>query len=149
MTSVKAFINTAVSVVLTDLVFILGGLDIALKALLIFMAIDYISGILKAGYQKALNSTIGLKGLIKKVGLLCLVAVAVVIDNVAGETGAIRTLVIYYLVANEGLSVLENLAALDIKIPKIIVDKLAQLQDHNTETPAAPEEPEKEDKKND
>lgn len=145
MTSVKAFINTAISVILTDLVFILGGLDIALKALLIFMAIDYISGILKAGYQKALNSTIGLKGLIKKVGLLCLVAVAVVIDNVAGDTGAIRTLVIYYLVANEGLSVLENLAALDIKIPKIIVERLQQLQEKGEDKKE--QEEENEDKK--
>ena len=61
--------------------------------------------------------------------MLCMVAIATIVDRIAGETGLIRTLIIYYLVANEGLSILENLGEMNILVPKILKDKLEQLRD--------------------
>lgn len=113
----KEFICTILSGITTTLVYLFGGFDVALSCLVIAIALDYISGIIKAFYTKQLSSKIGFKGLLKKIGILILVMVSVLVDRVAGNTGAIRTLVIYYFVANEGLSIIENLAATNIPIP--------------------------------
>lgn len=102
----------------TALVYLLGGFDIALQCLLIAIALDYISGIIKAFTTKTLSSRIGFNGIVKKLGILLLVMVGVLVDRVSGNTGAIRTLVIYYFVANEGLSIVENLSIAGIPIPK-------------------------------
>jgi toxin secretion/phage lysis holin len=102
----------------TALVYLLGGFDIALQCLLIAIALDYVSGIIKAFTTKTLSSRIGFSGIVKKLGILLLVMVSVLVDRVSGNTGAIRTLVIYYFVANEGLSIVENLSIAGIPIPK-------------------------------
>lgn len=102
----------------TALVYLLGDFDIALQCLLIAIALDYISGIIKAFTTKTLSSRIGFNGIVKKLGILLLVMVGVLVDRVSGNTGAIRTLVIYYFVANEGLSIVENLSIAGIPIPK-------------------------------
>lgn len=112
----------------TACVFLLGGFDVALQCLLVAIVIDYISGLAKAYITKTLSSQIGLKGIIKKVGVLLVVMLAVLIDRVTGESGAIRTLVIYYFVANEGLSIIENLAQAGVPIPKVIKDALKALK---------------------
>ena len=112
----------------TACVFLLGGFDVALQCLLVAIIIDYISGLAKAYITKTLSSQIGLKGIIKKVGVLLVVMLAVLIDRVTGESGAIRTLVIYYFVANEGLSIIENLAQAGVPIPKVIKDALKALK---------------------
>ena len=124
-------IKGAISLLTTGLVYLLGGWDVALQSLLIIIVLDYITGLLKAGKKKSLSSKIGLKGIKRKVGILCLVAIAVIIDRLAGDSGLIRTTVIYYLVANEGLSIIENLGALDIGVPEFITDKLEQLKGGN------------------
>ena len=69
-----------------------------------------------------------MRGILKKVGVLLVVMLSVLIDRVTGETGAIRTLVIYYFVANEGLSIVENLAEAGIPIPKTIKKALKALK---------------------
>lgn len=112
----------------TACVFLLGGFDVALQCLLVAIVIDYISGLAKAYITKTLSSQIGLKGIIKKVGVLLVVMLAVLVDRVTGESGAIRTLVIYYFVANEGLSIIENLAQAGVPIPKVIKDALKALK---------------------
>lgn len=112
----------------TVLLFIFGGWDIALQCLLISIAIDYISGLIKAFNSKTLDSKIGFKGVLKKFGILCIVALSVVVDRITGESGAVRTLVIYYFVANEGLSVLENLSIAGLPIPKSIKKSLQALK---------------------
>ena len=112
----------------TGFVYLLGGIDVAMACLLIAIALDYISGLIKAYVTKTLSSKIGLRGILKKVGVLLVVMLAVLIDRVAGETGAIRTLVIYYFVANEGLSVVENLAQADVPIPQSIKKALKALK---------------------
>lgn len=129
--SMKETIDTISSFILTGLVFLLGGFDIALQCLLIAIALDYISGIVKAFTTKTLSSNIGFKGILKKIGVLLLVMVSVVIDNVTGQTGAIRTLVIYYFVANEGLSIIENLSIAGVPIPKTLKKALKALRKEN------------------
>ena len=109
--------------------YLFGGLDVALQAFLLAMVLDYITGLMKGYKSKKLNSKTGLKGIFKKLGLLCLVALAVAIDKVAGNSGLIRTVVIYYLFANEGLSIVENLGEMNVIVPKVIKEKLEQLKE--------------------
>ena len=127
----KEVLQSIIAVVSTGLVYLLGGLDVALMALVIAIVLDYISGVLKAYVTKELSSKVGLKGIIKKVGVLLVVMLAVIIDNVTGGTGAIRTLVIYYFVANEGLSVIENLGQAGVPIPQSIKKALKALKKEN------------------
>lgn len=112
----------------TFFVYLLGGLDIALQSLLVVIVLDYLTGIAKGYVTKKLNSSRGFKGIVKKIAMLGLVALSVVIDHIAGDSGLIRTMVIYYLVANEGLSIVENLAEMDIIIPEVLKEKLEQLK---------------------
>lgn len=124
----KTTITLATAEVCTILYFIFGEFDIALQCLLVFIALDYISGLIKAYCTKTLSSKIGFKGILKKVGILAIVALSVSLDRLGGDTGAIRTLVIYYFVANEGLSVLENLAEAGIPVPKSIKKALKNIK---------------------
>lgn len=121
-------IKLITSSVTTFFVYLLGGFDVALQSLLLVIVLDYVTGLLKASKKKNLSSKIGLKGIRKKIGLLCLVALSVIVDRIAGDSGLIRTMVIYYLVANEGLSILENLGELNIIVPEFLKEKLEQLK---------------------
>ena len=112
----------------TASVYLLGGFDVAIQCLLVAIVLDYLSGLAKAFVTKTLSSQIGARGLVKKVAILLVVMLAVLIDRVTGESGAIRTLVIYYFVANEGLSITENLAQAGVPMPKIIKDALKALK---------------------
>ena len=112
----------------TLLLYLFGGWDIALQCLVTAIVLDYISGLIKAYNTKTLSSKIGLKGLLKKVGILCIVILSVLLDRISGETGVIRTMVIYYFVANEGLSILENLAEAGLPIPQFLKNALLNLQ---------------------
>ena len=127
----KNFINFINGTLATTLVYFLGGWDIALQTLIIVIVLDYITGLLKAIANKKINSTVGLKGIIKKVGYLVIVAVAVLLDRIAGNTGAIRTLVIYFFVANEGISILENWGGMGLPLPQKLIDTLEQLKNDN------------------
>lgn len=117
----------------TTFIYLVGGIDVAIQCLLIAIIIDYISGLIKAFNTKQLSSKIGFKGILKKVGVLLIVMLAVLIDRVTGETGAIRTLVIYYFVANEGLSIIENLGQVGLPIPKAIKNALKALKEQSNE----------------
>lgn len=124
----KHFINDILSVILTTIVYLLGGFDIALQSLLIVMIVDYLTGIVSAIYNKELSSKIGFKGILKKFSYLCVVALSVVIDNLTGQSGLIRTLVIYFFVANDGLSIIENMAEMGVKLPQKLIDSLEQIK---------------------
>ena len=75
----------------TGLVYLWGGFDVAMQCLLVAIVLDYISGIIKAFVLKQLSSSIGFKGILKKFGVLVVVALAVLIDRVTGESGDSRT----------------------------------------------------------
>ena len=124
----KHLISDILSVILTTTVYLLGGFDIAIQSLLIVMVVDYLTGIASAIYNKELSSKIGFKGILKKFSYLCVVALSVVIDNLTGQSGLIRTLVIYFFVANDGLSIIENMAEMNIKLPQKLIDTLEQIE---------------------
>ena len=130
----KNTINLIIGTLISSVTYFLGGWDFALQTLLLVMALDYITGVCKAIKQKKLNSKTGFAGIVKKFGYLIIVALAVVIDRLAGNTGAVRTLVIYFFVANDGLSILENWGAMGLPLPKKLFDLLEQLRDkHDTD----------------
>lgn len=128
----KNIISDVLSVILTTLVYILGGFDVALKSLIIIVIIDYLTGVGSAYYNKKVSSKKGLKGIIKKFCYFLIVALAVVIDNLMGQSGVIRTLVIYFFVANDGISIIENMAEMDVKLPKKLIESLEDLK-HKSE----------------
>ena len=119
------------SIIATTFVWLVGGIDIALSCLLVAIVIDYISGIIKAYETKTLSSAIGFRGILKKVGILLIVMLAVLVDRITIDNGGIRTLVIYYFVANEGLSILENLAQAGLPIPKSLKNALKVIKKDN------------------
>lgn len=127
----KEVISSVLACIGTTFVYLIGGMDIAITCLLIAIALDYISGLVKAYECKVLSSKIGFRGIIKKVGVLLVVMLSVLIDRVTGNTGAIRTLVVYYFVANEGLSIIENLAEAGVPIPKSLKKALKSLKKEN------------------
>lgn len=127
--SMKEGICSILGLLLTYIVYLLGGIDIAMQCLLIAIVLDYISGMIKAFNLKQLSSKVGFKGIMKKVGVLLIVMLGVLVDRVTGDTGAIRTLVIYYFVANEGLSIIENLSLAGVPIPKGLKKALKALKE--------------------
>lgn len=129
----KIALNNILSAILTTFIYLLGGVDIALQCLLIMIILDYISGIASAIYNKNLDSKIGLKGILKKFMYLIIVCVSVIIDKIVGNTGAVRTLVIYFFVANDGLSIIENMGKMGIPLPKKLIDTLNQLKNKGDE----------------
>ena len=114
----ERWISAILSIITTTFLWLIGGIDVAFLCLIVAISLDYISGIIKAYSTKTLSSRIGFRGLVKKIGILVLVMLSVVVDRITVNNGGIRTLVIYYFVANEGLSVLENLAQAGLPIPK-------------------------------
>lgn len=110
----------------------LGGWDVILKALVGLVILDYITGVLKAIYLKKLSSAIGFKGLIRKITIFIVVATAVIIQSVVGNSIPLREIVIIFFVCNEGISLLEN-ASEFIPIPDKLKDTLIQLRDKNEE----------------
>jgi toxin secretion/phage lysis holin len=119
----------------TALSYFFGGFDKALIALIIFLCVDYITGILAAVYTKELNSSTGLQGIIKKVMQLFLVGVAAIIDSLTGLTEPyLRTSIVYFLIANEGISILENIARSGVKVPqflKVVLEQIKNKEDKN------------------
>lgn len=109
--------------------FLFGHADGMLRALLAFMAIDYISGVIIAIIHKELSSEVGFKGIAKKVFMLMLVAVGHILDAyVIGDGDVFRNGVTGFYIANEGISILENAGVL-IPLPKKLLNILAQLKD--------------------
>jgi toxin secretion/phage lysis holin len=110
--------------------YFLGGYDGFLYALIAFVVIDYITGLLSSILEKHLSSDIGAQGIFKKVVIFSLVGVAHIIDqNIIGDGSAIRTAVIFFYLSNEGISIIENATRLGLPIPEKLRDILEQLKD--------------------
>ena len=108
----------------------IGGLDGFLYALIAFVVIDYLTGLLAAGVQKKLSSEVGFKGIAKKIAIFLLVGIANTIDVDVIQNGtALRTAVIFFYLSNEGLSILENAGNIGLPIPEKLKTMLAQLKD--------------------
>ena len=115
--------------------YFLGGMDGLLTALLIFMTVDYITGLLCAVADKKLSSSVGFRGICKKVLIIMLVGVAHIIDlHVVGTGNALRGAVVCFYLSNEGVSLLENAAHLGLPIPEKMKSILAQLHNRIDDT---------------
>lgn len=110
--------------------YFLGGCDGLLIALVAFATVDYITGVMCAIADKKLSSTVGFKGICRKVLIFTLVGIANVVDvNVIGDGSILRTAVIFFYLSNEGVSLLENAAHLGLPIPEKLKEVLEQLHD--------------------
>ena len=129
----KTIINNVISILATYFIYLVGGIDVAFISLVVIMALDYITGVLSAIYNKKLNSKIGYKGILKKASYLLVIALGVILDKLLGQTGSVRTLVIYFFVANDGISILENVGEMNIPLPKKLKELLDQLKKEGDE----------------
>ncbi|MDU1348254.1 holin family protein [uncultured Clostridium sp.] len=125
------FISTVVAGAGACANYFFGGLDMALRTLLLLMVLDYITGLICAGKDNKLSSSIGFKGLGKKMLILIIVAVGVSVDNISGTNGIIRSLVIFFYASMEGISILENATRAGVPIPDKLKDMLIQLKEGN------------------
>ena len=125
---VWAKIQMAIAAIGGWLGYFLGGMDGLMIALIIFMALDYITGLMCAVIDKKLSSAVGFRGICKKVLILMLVGVAHIVDlHVVGTGDALRSAVVCFYLSNESVSMLENAAHLGLPIPEKLKSVLAQL----------------------
>ena len=129
----KEFWNT-IQIVFTGiggwLGYFLGGCDGLLYALLAFVVIDYLTGIMCAINDHTLSSEVGFRGICRKVLIFLLVGIANILDvNIIGSGSVLRTAVIFFYISNEGVSLMENAAHLGLPVPEKIKAVLEQLHD--------------------
>lgn len=110
--------------------YFLGGCDGLLYALVVFVVVDYITGVMCAINDKTLSSSVGFRGICRKVLIFLLVGIANILDvQVIGTGSVLRTAVIFFYISNEGISLLENAGHLGLPIPEKIKVVLEQLHD--------------------
>lgn len=109
-----------------------GGIDGYIKVLLALTVVDYVSGVCKAWNEGKLSSSIGFKGIARKVIMFFLVGIAHLVDQfLPGEKDAFRVAIILFYIGNEGISIVENAQALDVPIPKFLLGKFLNFTEHN------------------
>lgn len=132
MNTVKNFAKDIIAAVCSVCGFIFGDMDGLMTALIIFIIMDYISGVIAAVAEKKLSSAVGAKGIAKKVFMLLIVAVANIADiNVIGEGHVLKSVTTAFYVANECISLIENAGRLGVPVPKKLLDVLEQLKKDN------------------
>ena len=115
--------------------YFVGGVDGLMTALLVFMVLDYVTGLMCAVVDKKLSSAVGFKGICKKLLIIILVGVAHVVDvHVVGTGEALCSAVVCFYLSNEGVSVLENAAHLGLPVPEKLKNVLAQIHGRTDET---------------
>ena len=121
--------DSIVAIAATIFTYLLGGADVVVITLAIFMGLDYFTGVIIGVTEKKLSSAVGFKGLAKKCLIILILIAAVQLDKLQG-TGqwVFRTLVCYFYIANEGISLLENASKLGIPIPNKLKKALEQLK---------------------
>lgn len=132
MEKILNYLRYAITAFGTGLTWLLGAWDTAMIVLILFMVIDYATGIIKGWYLKELSSDVGLKGIARKFLIVLVLCVAVLLDRLL-NTGSwvFRTLACYFYIANEGISILENVIVLGLPVPDQLKNALVQLQDKN------------------
>ena len=118
------------ALVFTWLTWLFGAWDTAISILILFIVLDYITGVMRGYVNKELSSDVGLKGIARKTIILIVLIVAVALDRLMNTGNWIfRTLVCYFYIANEGISLIENCGALGVPIPYKLKNALIQLKD--------------------
>ena len=126
----KETLNSIAAVLGTGFTYIFGAWDTAITVLIMFMVLDYITGFLGGVVNKTLSSSIGFKGLLKKLTILIVLVVAVSLDRLLNAgSWVFRTLVCYFYIANEAISLLENAAKIGLPIPQKLIKVLSQLKE--------------------
>lgn len=126
------YIKVLFGSIVTALSWYLGGIDGVLMALLAFITIDYITGVLAAAKEHKLSSEVGFWGLVRKVCILALVGIGNLLDQYVITSGAVfRTVVALYYIGNEGLSIVENMSTLGLPVPEKIRNALSQLKSNS------------------
>jgi toxin secretion/phage lysis holin len=134
MRDIWSFIQVGFAAVGGWLGYFLGGMDGFIYALITFVVVDYITGLMCAILDKKLSSEIGFRGIFKKILIFSLVAIGHIIDkSVIGDGSVIRTAVIFFYLSNEGVSILENAAHIGLPIPQKLKDVLGQLHNKGDE----------------
>lgn len=127
--------NLLIAGIGTFLTWLFGAWDIALMVLVCFMVLDYLTGLIKAYLTKKLSSNVGLHGIARKSVILIVLIMSVMLDRILNSgTWVFRTLVCYFYIANEGLSILENCSVIGLPIPDRIQEALEQLKNRENES---------------
>ena len=130
MENILNYFKIIIAALGTGITWLFGTWDTALIVLVSFMALDYLTGVLRAIVNKEVSSDTGLKGIARKTVILIVLIVAVLLDRLLNTgTWVFRTLICYFYIANEGISLLENCAGLGLPIPDKLKDALVQLKD--------------------
>ena len=134
MRDIWSFIQVGFAAVGGWLGYFLGGMAGFIYALITFVVVDYITGLMCAILDKKLSSEMGFRGIFKKILIFSLVAIGHIIDkSVIGDGSVIRTAVIFFYLSNEGVSILENAAHIGLPIPQKLKDVLGQLHNKGDE----------------
>lgn len=128
MEKIILFIKISISVVISGISYFLGGFDVLLICLFSLVVIDYISGVLSALCNKTLSSQTGFIGILKKVCIFLVVAVATMIGIFTGIE-SVRDLTVSFYIANESVSILENLGKIGVPLPQKLKDVLLQIKE--------------------
>lgn len=123
LTWLKAAIATVGCYITTTL----GGWDLALQVLVLFVVLDYLVGLIAAWTEKSLDSRIGFRGIAKKILLFVPIAICYALDQVLGQE-ILRSLAIFFYIANEGLSIVENLGRAGVPVPAALGGALEQMK---------------------
>lgn len=130
MDNIISYIKLGIVTLGTLFTWIFGAWDIPLVTLVVFIFLDYLTGVIKGCANKNLCSNIGLRGIVKKVLILVVLLVAVMLDRLLDNgVWMFRTLICYFYISNEGISILENCADLGVPIPDVLRKTLKQLKD--------------------
>ncbi len=112
----------------------LGGVDGFMYALIAFVVIDYITGLMVAVVERKISSEVGFRGIFKKVLIFIMVGIGNIIDiQLIGNGSAIRTAVIFFYISNEGISIVENTAKIGLPVPEKLLNVLEQLKSKGDE----------------
>jgi len=115
--------------------YLLGGWSALIQILVAFVVIDYITGVLAAAINGKLNSDIGLKGIAKKIFIFIIVACGHLVDGAMGTADIIRDAAIYFYIANELISILENAGEIGLPVPDILKNSIDTLKGKEQDTP--------------
>lgn len=119
--------------IVTYLFYLLGGFDTGLEVLIVMTVIDYITGIIKACFNKCLSSYWGWRGIVKKCSIFLCIIVAVQLERFTGQADTIHNLVAFGFVVNEAISIIENLVAIGVPVPDTLKQYLNKLSSKDKE----------------
>ena len=130
MKALETNIQVGITAIGGCLGWLLGGLDGFIYALLAFVVIDYVTGVMVAVLERKVSSEVGFRGIFKKVLIFAMVGIGNIIDVQLIKNGsAIRTAVIFFYLSNEGISIIENAAKIGLPVPEKLKTVLEQINE--------------------